>query len=90
MPPFCYDEIIEFPHFALRQPGRVFDSIKDRVKTPVLRYRILVSYVPLRFYPSGSASCWNKYTPGLPQCKMRKLQGEILLHSYTNKCYTIR
>ena len=47
MPPFCYDEIIEFPHFALRQPGRIFvptGRASARVKTQrYVRYQNTVS-----------------------------------------------
>ena len=85
---------IEFPYFALAQPCRAFDSIKDRVKTPVLGHRTLVSYVPLCFYSSESASCWNKRTAGLRQCKVRKLRYEnmskLIVARYRDLLYNVK
>ncbi len=49
-----------------RACGSIFDSIKDRVKTLVLGGCFSTSYVPLRFYPSESVSCWNKYAAARP------------------------
>ena len=70
--------------------GNVFDSIKDRVKTLVLRGCFITSYVPLRFYPSESVSCWNKYIAAAAHVKYGNAPLNSYFHEVAIACSKIK
>ncbi len=84
-------------HFAAFQPVAEGYVRADRIKTSALRRCSLAPYVPLRFYPSGSASARTyPSTTGVPRRKtipLRMTEFERLLlnlHKFAIKRMCIR